>query len=205
MACRTVRIFMAGLNTRADNPPSPNADIARCTSCSSAPRRKTIVVARLAERLPVHFVQQCGHLRRWREVPGDASRPGPCAITIRSARSAWLFWVRVVRPPTYAAKAAIPALIGWKQWILPPGTTCAADLLVMERHRLPPLSPREFRQPLALGHHRAKASPLVPDSIRTQTDFCDALGVALRHAAGADIGMNREFSIRTGAFRPLRE
>jgi hypothetical protein len=109
-----------------------------------------------------------------------------------------VFWVASYDPATYAAKAAIPALMGGNNGSTS-GTTCAADLLVMDATASTVVASRSFDSRWHWSSPR-KASPLVPASIRTQTDFAVALGVALRHAAGADIGMTGVLDPPTGAF-----
>jgi hypothetical protein len=158
---------------------------------------QNIVVARLAERLPVHFVNNAVTCDDGVKFPGTHLALGLVHYN-PLAPERLVFWVASHDPATYAANAAIPALMGGNNGSTP-GTACAADLLVMDATASTVVAARSFDNRWRWSSQR-KASPLVPASIKTQTDFAIALGVALRHAAGADIGMTGVLDPPTGAF-----
>jgi len=82
-------------------------------------------------RAPAGAVRQPGrHLQRWRGVSGNASRPGLVYYN-PLAPERLVFWVASHDPGTYAAKSAIPTLLGGGNEDIN-GGTCAADLLVMD-------------------------------------------------------------------------
>jgi hypothetical protein len=68
------------------------------------------------------------------------------------------------------------------------GGVCAADLLVMDATAPTLVAARSFDSRWRWTADR-KDSPLVPASIKTHVDFATAMGVAIRQAAGADLGM----------------
>jgi hypothetical protein len=184
------------LNTKADTAVT-DADIARCHLVLIGTAAQNIVVARLAERLPVHFVNNAVTCDDGVKFPGTHLALGLVHYN-PLAPERLVFWVASHDPATYAANAAIPALMGGNNGSTP-GTACAADLLVMDATASTVVAARSFDNRWRWSSQR-KASPLVPASIKTQTDFAIALGVALRHAAGADIGMTGVLDPPTGAF-----
>ncbi len=163
-----------------------DADIARCHLVLIGTAAQNLVVARLAERLPVRFVNNAVTCDDGVNFPGTHLALGLVHFN-PLAPEHLVFWVASHDPGTYAAKSAIPALMGGANQTIS-GGTCAADLLVLDATASTVVAARTFDSRWRWSASR-QTSPLLPASIKTQTDFAVALGVALRQAAGADLGM----------------
>jgi hypothetical protein len=184
------------LNTRADTAVT-EADLARCHLVLIGTAAQNIVVARLAGHLPVRFANRAVTCNDGVEFPGTHLALGLVYYN-PLAPEHLVFWVASHDPGTYAAKSAIPTLLGGGNEDIN-GGTCAADLLVMDATGPTIVAARSFDSRWRWSSER-KASPPVPASITTQMDFAVALAVALRQVTGADFGMTRVPDPPTGAF-----
>ena len=184
------------LNTRADTAVT-EADLARCHLVLIGTAEQNTVVARLAGRLPVRFANQAVTCNDGVEFPGTHLALGLLYYN-PLAPERLVFWVASHDPGTYAAKSAIPTLLGGGNEDIN-GGTCAADLLVMDATGSTIVAARSFDSRWRWAPDRAR-SPLLPSSIKTQTDFAVAMGVALRQAAGADLGTIGALEPPAGAF-----
>jgi hypothetical protein len=183
------------LNTKADTAVT-DADIQRCHLVLIGTATQNTVVARLAGRLPVHFANNAVTCDDGVKLPGTHLALGLVHFN-PLAPQRLVFWIASDDPATYAANSAIPSLMGGNNGSIP-GTACAADLLVMDATASTVVAARSFDSRWRWSTLR-NASPLVPASINTPTGFAIALGVALRQAAGADIGMTESLATPYGA------
>jgi hypothetical protein len=184
------------LNTKADTAVT-DADIARCHLVLIGTAAQNVVVARIEGRMPVHFGNDAVTCDDGVSLPGTHLAMGLVHYN-PLAPDRLVFWVASDDASTYAANSAIPALMGGNNGYIP-GTTCAADLLVMDATASTIVASRAFDSRWRWATDRAR-SPLLPPSIKTQTDFAVATGVALRQAAGADIGMTEVLPPPAGKF-----
>ncbi len=184
------------LNIKADIAVT-DADIARCHLVLIGTAAQNTVVAQIARLLPVHLANDAVTCDDGVKFLGTHLVLGLVHFNPLSPERL-LFWVASDDPSTYAANAAIPALMGGNDGSIP-GSTCSADLLVMDATASTIVAARSFDSRWRWAPDRAR-SPLLPRSIKTQKDFAVALGVALRQAGGADLGMTGILDPPAGAF-----
>jgi hypothetical protein len=184
------------LKTKTDTAVTDD-ELKRCHLVLIGTAAQNIAVARLAERLPVHLVNNAVICDDGVTFPGTHLALGLVHYN-PLAPERLVFWVASHDPKTYAADSAIPAMLGGGCDIIS-GGTCAADLLVMDATASTLVAARSFDSRWHWSSDR-KASLPVPASIKTQMDFAIALAVALRQAAGADLGMTGVPNPPTGAF-----
>jgi hypothetical protein len=173
------------LNIKADTAVTDD-DIARCHLVLIGTATQNVIVARIASRLPVQFAEGMITCSDGMKFPG-AHRALGLVHYNPLAPERLVFWVASENPATYAANSAIPVLLGGGSGTIR-GFTCGADLLVMDATAPTLVAARTFDSRWRWTADR-KDSPLVPASIRTHEDFAIAMGVAIRRAAGADLGM----------------
>ncbi|MFA5057507.1 MAG: hypothetical protein WC485_05295, partial [Opitutaceae bacterium] len=180
------------LSTKADTEVT-DADLARGHLILIGTATQNALVARLAGRLPVRFAD--GSIRCDDGVNFPAAR---CALGLvyynPLAPGRLIFWVASDDPATYAAGAAIPALMGGTSSSVA-GTVCGADLLVMHATASTLVAARSFDSRWHWTPGREN-SPLVPASLKTHHDYSMAVGAAVRRAADADFAI-------VGAYAPF--
>ena len=183
------------LNIRADTAVT-DAEIARCHLVLIGTAAQNVMVARIASRLPVQFADGTITCSDGMKFPG-AHRALGLVHYNPLAPERLVFWVASENPATYAANSAIPVLLGGGSGTIR-GFTCGADLLVMDATAPTLVAARSFDSRWRWTADR-EDSPLVPASIRTHEDFAIAMGVAIRRAAGADLGMAGVYAAPTEA------
>ncbi|MDD2764369.1 MAG: hypothetical protein PHE83_10385 [Opitutaceae bacterium] len=180
------------LNTRADTEVT-DADLARCHLVLIGTARQNALVARLADRLPVRFAD--GAIRCDDGVNFPAAQRALGLVYYNPlAPDRLIFWVASDDPATYAAGAAIPALMGCKHRSIA-GTVCGADLLVMHATARTLVAARSFDSRWHWTPGREN-SPLVPASLKSHHDYSTAIGAAICRAADADFAF-------VGAYAPF--
>ena len=173
------------LNIKADTAVT-EAEISRCHLVLIGTAAQNVMVARIAGRLPVQFADGAITCSDGMKLPG-AHRALGLVHYNPLAPERLVFWIASDNPATYAANSAIPALMGGGSGTIR-GFTCGADLLVMDATAPTLVAARSFDSRWRWTADR-EDSPLVPASIKTHADFVTAMGVAIRRAAGADLGM----------------
>ena len=168
------------LNIKADTAVT-DADLAHCHLVLIGTAAQNTVVARLADHLPVRFSEGVITCSDGVKLPGAHNALGLVHYN-PLAPDRLIFWVAADEPAAYAAKSWIPLLMGGNPVVF------GADLLVMDATAPRLVAARSFDSRWRWSPGR-EASPLLPDTLKTQREFTVKYGAAIRRAAGAEVAL----------------
>jgi hypothetical protein len=163
-----------------------DADIARCHLVLIGTAEQNTVVARMADKLPVHFAAK-GGVDCDDGVKFDGAHQAMGLVHFNPlAPSRLVFWVASSDPAAYAAGSLIPRFMGGGSFIAASGF--GADLLVMDATGPTIVGVRSFTSRWKWSAERA-LSPPVPAAIKTYGDLSAAMGAAARRTVEADFAL----------------
>lgn len=159
-------------------------DLSRCHLVLLGSVRENALVARLAPGLPVQF--EPGRVRC--SDGTELVRPHLSVGLVHynpEAPDRLLFWVASDDPATYGPGAAIPQVMSGLGIV---GAAVGMDLLVMDATAPTLVAARSFDSRWRWNDGRAD-SPLLPARLAQHRQVTNALGEAVRQAAGADFAL----------------
>lgn len=159
-------------------------DIARCHLVLIGSADQNVVVARIADRLPVAYRADTITFNDGFSVPAGDAALGLLHYNPESPRRL-IFWVASNDPRTYAADSSVPTTLGPRSWaIAVNGTDC-----VVAKVSSPSLvASRSFASRWEWAGARDD-TPLLPEAIQTGEALANAFGDVLRRASGSDFAV----------------
>lgn len=164
-------------------------DIARCHLVLIGTATQNSLVARMADQLPVQFTEAEVTCNDGMTFPVRDKALGLVHYN-PLAPHRLVFWVAADNPAAYAPNAWVSRMMGGGNSIA--AGIYGADLLVLAANAPQVAATRSFDRNWGWSPDRA-ASPALPASLRTSRDLSNALGAALRVAAGAEVALVGSF------------